>query len=401
MSSEFSPLNTEHLRQLLRSQMPVAQQYAYFDHAAVSPLPKPTSVRIAEFLDQATHQGDILWPEWSTSCERTRDLAAGLLSCDRSEIALVPNTTHGIGLIAEGLPWKTGDNLVVPDNEFPSNLVPWRNLKRRGVDIRLVPAGPGGAFDADDFEKLIDSRTRLVSLSWVGFSSGFRCNLPSIVELAHDKNCLVLLDSIQGLGAFPLNVQSIPVDFAVADGHKWLLGPEGAGLLYIRKPLLDILQPLNVGWNSLASAGFDPNSIELKTTAARYEGGSSNMMGMLGLGASLSLLMRLGCNSQDSLVERAILENVAELSEMLQSAGFFVEIPESPRNRSGILGIRWNRDDVASESSYQRARRFLLNRGVVLSVRGGRLRAATHAYNNHEDFRRLVEALVDFRQSLD
>lgn len=399
MLLELRPATTEQLRRFLRAEMPIAQSYAYFDHAAVSPLPRRTKDRITEFLDQATHQGDVRWPEWSSSTEQTRACAARLLNCDRSEIALVSNTTHGIGLIAEGLDWRSGDNLVVPVNEFPSNLVPWRNLQRRGVEVRLVPVNGEGILELDEFAKLIDERTRLLTLSWVGFSSGYRCHLQSIVELAHGKNCLVMLDAIQGLGAFPLNVQSTQVDFAVADGHKWLLSPEGAGLLYIRKPLLDILQPLNVGWNSLATAGFDPRSVELKTSAARYEGGSINMMGMLGLGASLELLLEIGSNLNDSLVEKAILENVAELTDLLESADFVVEIPEATVHRSGILGISWSCDKIESEGIYQRARRHLINSGVVLSVRGGRLRASTHAYNNQEDHQRLLDALVEFRQT--
>lgn len=385
---------TDPLRMAFRRQMPIAQSYAYFDHAAVAPLPEPTSKRINEFLYQATHQGDVRWPEWAAAAEQTRKTAAKLVGCERSEIALIPNTTFGISVIAEGLPWSPGDNVVVPANEFPSNLVPWRNLARRGVQVRLVPVGEAGAFSAQDIERLIDDRTRLVSVSWVGFYTGFRCPIQEIVELAHGYRCLVFLDAIQGLGAFPLDVQKVPVDFLAADGHKWMLGPEGAGLLYIREQHLDSLQPLQVGWNSLRSNGFDSSSVELKHSAARYEGGSYNMLGMAGFGASLELLMELGCNRTESLVEACILENVAELEKELLSAGFLVDLPRNPAHRSGILGIRW---DQADESNYLQARKHLLEHNIVTSVRGGRLRVATHAYNDRQDRQQLVSALVDFR----
>ena len=391
--------STSQLREFLRSQMPITQQYAYFDHAAVSPLPARTAQRIADFLDQATHQGDVRWPEWSAQSERTRDSAARLLGCDRSEIALVQNTTHGIGLIAEGLPWQSGDNVVVPNNEFPSNLVPWRSLARLGVELRMVPVNPGGVVTARDLEPFIDRRTRLVSISWVGFSSGYRCCLSEILDLVHSHHSLLFLDAIQGLGAFPLDVKKFPVDFAAADGHKWMLSPEGAGLLYIRKQHLDLLQPLNVGWNSLASAGFDPKSVELKSTAARYEGGSINMMGTLGLGCSIDLLLELGCNQENNLVTESILENVGELDRQLTSEGFIVERPESVPRRSGIIGIRMETAKGQDEPFYQRARKHLLKQNVVVSVRGGRLRVSTHAYNNREDCQRLLDALLSFHES--
>jgi cysteine desulfurase / selenocysteine lyase len=391
-------IETSSIRLKLRQEMPVTTQFSYLDHAAVAPLPTRSAAAIKLFADQATQEGDVRWLDWATAASRTRQYARQLINAQESEIALVANTTQAIGLVAEGLPWKSGDNVVVPVNEFPSNLLPWRNLARLGVELRLAEVGPQGQFDAESLAGYLDSRTRLVSLSWVGFSSGFRCDLEAISQMVHQKGSLLFVDAIQGLGAFPLNVASLPIDFLAADGHKWMLGPEGAGLMYVKQQHLDLLQPLGIGWNSLANAGFDPKSVQLKSTAARYEGGSTNMVGMMAFGQSLSLLLELGCNQPSSGFQTVILENVEELSDLLLQHDFDVCLPEQPENRSGILGIRWAEADAGGESAYLQARKFLLSRQVVTSVRAGRLRAATHAYNTTDDHRRLVDGLVEFRK---
>jgi selenocysteine lyase/cysteine desulfurase len=312
--------------------------------------------------------------------------------------------------------------VVVPDNEFPSNLLPWRNLARRGVELRLVPVPPSGELTPGDVAPLVDRRTRLIAISWVGFLSGFRIDLAAMAELAHSRGCLLSLDAIQGLGAFPIDVRASGVDFLSADGHKWMLGPEGAGIFYCQLEHLNLLQPLGLGWNSLASAGFDPASTAIKTNAARYEGGATNMPGMLGLGASLRLLNEQhglspdsgtfragGLSSADgpssandlprpsaSPVAAAILENVAELEDLLTVAGFICHLPVDPKHRSGIMRVSWPEADAVGESVYLEARKHCIARDVVFSVRGGCIRISPHAYNNRDDHERLVAALVSF-----
>ncbi len=391
--------DTEEFRNRFRREMPVCQRYAYFDHAAVSPLPARSAHAMHRYVDQASNEGDACWPEWSAAIERTRQSAARMIGGDESEIALVPNTTFGITLVAEAIDWQPYDNVVVPENEFPSNILPWSNLDRRGVQIRLARIPRDGVLAVENLEPLVDDRTRMIALSWVGFSSGFRCDLKSIVQFAHSREILVFLDAIQGLGAFPLDVKQTPVDFLAADGHKWMLGPEGAGLLYIRNQHLEQLSPINVGWNSLAGRAFDPKSAELKSTAARYEGGSVSIPGMLGWGSSLEMLLEMGANQPGNLIEQSILENSDNLTEMLTSSGFLVDVPNTACNRSGTLGVRWLEADAIGEQAYVKARKGLLDAGVVTSVRQGKLRISTHAYNNTDDFHRLVTSLVECRRS--
>ncbi len=377
--------------ELLRANMPVINCYAYFDHAAVAPIPRVAADRLRWFADDASRNGDKNWLQWAGNVSHLRSGLAQLLNASESEIALVPNTTHGINLISEGFPWKSGDNVVIPDNEFPSNLVPWGNLARRGVEVRTVVVPRTGEISLSALDSLIDSRTRIVALSWVGFSSGYRLDLSQVAELVHSRGALLFVDAIQGLGAFPVDVRASQIDFLAADGHKWLLGPEGAGVLFVREKLLDLLTPLMIGWNSLADGGFNPYSTQLKTSAARYEGGSMNMAGMLGFEASVHLLLSLGAARSDSPLAAAILENVGLLVERLKSADFQLHLPSAPANRSGIFGVDWPGSDPVA------ARKHCLANDVILSVRNGRLRVSTHAYNDAADIDRLVAALVTAR----
>ncbi len=374
-----------------RSRMSVTKKWAYFDHAAVGPLPDPARLAMERFVVQANEQGDTVWPEWSGQVEGLRSDMATWLGASSDEIALVPNTTTGIGLIAEGWRWRPGDSVVVPANEFPSNMLPWRNLVRRGVDVRIVPVGPNGELVLESLLNCIDSSTRMVALSWVGFVSGWRIDVSRFCEAIHARGALVFLDAIQGLGVFPLSVEETGVDFLCADGHKWMLGPEGAGTLYIRKSHLDSLDPLNVGWHSLdGAAGFDPNATVLKSSASRYEGGSANMPGMIGLGASVRLLMSLGAHRSDSGFGEAVLANVESLSSELRRIGVEVHLPPSRQNRSGIMTCQLPGHDP------NQVRKFCTSRGIATSVRAGRLRLSTHAYNNSDDIERLVSALQEF-----
>ena len=219
--------------------------------------------------------------------------------------------------MAEGLDWRSGDNVVTLADEFPSNAYPWLNLASRGVETRRVPT-ENGRLDLDTLAAAIDARTRIVSVSWVGYATGYRHDVERIVELAHDRGALMMLDAIQGVGAFPLDVRKTPVDFLAADGHKWMLGPEGAGIAYIRREHLERLRPIGVGWHSVVHASdYTRIELDLKPTAARYEGGSQNMAGMLGLGASLDLLLDLGMED----VAAAILDITDRACERLREVG--------------------------------------------------------------------------------
>lgn len=375
--------NLEETRQRLRAQMPVAERWAYFDHAAVAPITRAAAEAVEKWCRESLNDGDTHWPEWSRASEATRDTAAKLIGADRDEIALVPNTTAGIGLVAEGLDWRAGDSVVTLADEFPSNAYPWLNLASRGVETRRV-ATDNGRLDLDELAAACDARTRLVSVSWVGYATGYRHEVERIVEIAHERGALMMLDAIQGLGAFPFNVQETPIDFLSADGHKWMLGPEGAGFAFIRRAHLDKLRPIGVGWHSVVhAADYTRIELNLKPAAARYEGGSQNMVGMLGFGASLELLQELGIEN----IAAAILANTERACERLAEAGAKVVSFREGERRSGIVAFELaGRDPLA-------VKKHCLRENVVLSCRAGRLRISPHAYNNEEDLDRLIEAL--------
>jgi len=376
--------------QQLREQMPVAKTLAYFDHAAVAPLPSVAAQAITSWLEEATNQGDLYWPKWAKRVEIIRRNAAKLIGASADEIALTPNTSTSINFVAEGFPWKEGENIVTFANEFPSNLYPWMNLHSRGVNTRVVQVEQGIA-DINRLFEACDEQTRLISLSWVSFSSGYRFTneqLREIVQEAHRRGIYVMLDAIQGLGIFPLDVADLEIDFLAADGHKWMLGPEGAGLFYIRQQHLDLLRPLMVGWHSVANA-FDFSNIDWKPRqqASRYEGGTQNMVGTLGYGASLELLQNLGVSTTVSPVADQILAYTQSARSQLEELGAEIHGSSDVEHLSGITSFTIPNVDLAQ------LRSECMNIGVILSHRDGRLRISPHAYNNQEDLERLLNLI--------
>lgn len=367
----------------LRGEMPVADEWAYFDHAAVAPLSMPARRAVEAFVADYAANGHVHSREWNRRMAECRRLGAKLVGADPDEVALVYNTTTGIHLVAEGYPWEPGDNVVVLASEFPSNRLPWLNLASRGVEVREIP-NPRERLELAEVASACDARTRIVSASWVGYATGWRNDLEGLAEIAHRHGALFFVDAIQGLGMYPLDVRQTPIDFFAADGHKWLLGPEGAGLLYIRRANLERLRPLGVGWHSSLHAGdYSRREFALKPSAERYEGGSANLMGIAGLAASLELLSHLG---PERLGER-LLEVTDEACWRLTALGAAIVSSREPGRASGIVAFELpERDPLA-------VRKHCLEQRVVLSCRDGRLRISPHAYTNSDDLERLCDAL--------
>jgi len=373
-------------RRQLRAHMPVADKWAYFDHAAVSPVTASAAAAMWRCTDECLREGDTLWPEWARRIHDMRQEAAGLIGADADEIALVPNTTAGINLVAEGLDWHPGDNVVTLADEYPSNLYPWMHLADRGVETRRVPTNDGRV-DYDQLEDHVDERTRVITVSWVAFSNGCRRDLGVIGEIAARRGALFFVDAIQGLGAFPLDVRETSIDFLAADGHKWMLGPEGAGIAYIRRDRLPILRATGVGAHSVVQ-GSDYTHIELKLkeNASRYEGGSLNVPGMLGLGASIALLRSLG----PANVAAAVLDITDHVCQELEKLKLRVVSPRDGEERSGIVSFEFPQADLLA------VRRHCLARGVALATRAGRIRVSPHGYTDRDDVARLIGALQSF-----
>lgn len=367
--------------------MPVTERWVYFDHAAVAPLTAPAAAALAAFGVEASKQGDTMWPTWAANLSRLREGVASWLQADADEITLVPNTSAGINIVAEGLPWKAGDNVVIPGGEFPSNHLPWQNQSRHGVELRVVPS-PAGRIDLDGIRRAIDDRTRLVAASWVGYSSGYRSPVADLCQVAHDRGALFFLDAIQGLGIFPLDLKEIPVDFLAADGHKWMLGPEGAGITFIRQQHLELLNCSTVGWNSVVGRhSFSAAAMELLPSAARFEGGSSNMPGFAALLASLQMFWQVIERHGSEALSQRVLELHGYARAELLRRGVYLISDWYRSCRSGIINF------VPREESPEACRKRLLDAGIVLSCRGGGVRVSMHVYNTTEDIDRLIDTL--------
>jgi cysteine desulfurase / selenocysteine lyase len=375
-----------------RAQMPIASQVAYFDHAAVAPLPGCTRKAVENWLAEATDKGDVVWQSWARRIEEVRAIAARLINADPAEIALVPNTTFGINLVAEGFPWREGDNLVTLANEFPSNQYPWLNQAWRGVEIRRVPV-EGGVVDLDRLASACDERTRIVSVSWVGYATGWRIDVPAVAEICRRHGALFFLDAIQGLGVFPLDARAAGVDFLAADGHKWLLGPEGAGIFYCRREHLALLRPMMVGWNSV-SQGSDYTKIELniRDDAARYEGGSQNMIGFTGLGASLDLLASLGVGPHASPIAYQVLSITDYACQRLQEIGATLLAPRVGNHRSGIVTFNLPGHEANT------VRRKLEDTRIIARCRAGGVRISPHGYATKLEIDRMIDELVKLQR---
>jgi selenocysteine lyase/cysteine desulfurase len=366
----------------LRREFPVTARWAYFDHAAVAPLTEPARRALVEWAADLAENGDVHDAARVRRVEEVRRRAALLLGADPLDVAFVKNTSEGIGLVAEGLPWRAGDNVVTAEDEYPANLYPWMNLAGRGVELRRVP-GRDGRILIDELRAAIDGRTRLVSLSFVEYASGFRNDLDAVGSMCRERGVLFFVDAIQGLGVLPLDVRRTPVDFLAADGHKWLLGPEGAGLFWIRHELVERLHPVGVGWNSvLDSRDFGRVEFRLKPHAGRWESGSLNVGGILALGASLELLFAAGI---EAIAER-VLHLTDYLCERAARAGVAVYSSRRPGEKSGIVSL-------AVPGDVRGLVRRCRDAGIVVNHRAGRLRVSPHAYNTADELDRLVALL--------
>lgn len=369
----------------LRAEFPVKEQYAFMNHAGVAPIPASTQAAISEFARDAAEEGPVNYPGWIHGMSVSRANAGQLLNCQADDICFIKSTTHGILIVANSINWKPGDNLVGLAHEFPANMVPWRFLEERGVEFRIVPESEDYTYSIDEIAKRIDSRTRLVSVSWVEYSTGVRNDIAAIGELCRERGALFCVDAIQGLGVLPLDLEKAHADFVVADGHKWMIAPEGCGILYVRREVLDQLNHSMCGWCGLRNPqDYDDFEQPVKPTAKRFEEGSHNLMSIIALGTSLRLLLDLGAE----YVESRVREITDTLIAGVQKKRYKVITPTDFANRAGIVSfIKDGVDPKAVAEALQKEQK------VIIAARRGFLRASPHFYNDEEEIARLVKAL--------
>ena len=371
----------------LRRFFPVTQKYIYLNHAGVSPLSTQVQSSMEAFLKEATENGYTNPEMWAETIESCRQSAARLINANPDEIAFVKNTTQGIILTANGINWQVGDNVVTTNVEFPSNIYPWWNLERHGVETRLVQEMNKRILVEDIIAK-IDSRTRVVTISHVEFASGYRNDITTIGEICRDKGILFFVDAIQALGAFEVDVKKQHIDFLSADGHKWLLGPEGAAIYYCAKNKLNQLTNTNIGWASVVDdLSFSEYNLTQKPSARRFEEGSYNTVGIFGLNAAITLLLEIGIPN----IERRILDLTQCLIKNLYDQGYEILSPvENELERSGIVIFRSRKfsSDMLFELFYQS--------GVSCAKRGGGIRLSPHFYNSEAE----IDIVADILSSV-
>jgi selenocysteine lyase/cysteine desulfurase len=367
----------------LRIEFPVTRQWAYFDHAAVAPISGRAQQAMRVWSADIAEHGDVHEPRWARRIEEVRRLAGALIHADPLDVAFIKNTSEGIGIVAEGFPWQPGDNVVTAAEEYPANIYPWMNLATRGVELRFVPTREG-RIEVDDIRDHIDARTCIVSLSAVEYASGFRNDWDAIGQLCRERGVLFFVDAIQALGVLPIDVAASPIDFLAADGHKWMLGPEGAGIFYVRRNLVERLHAVGVGWNSVKGARqFNHIDFTLKPHAGRWESGTLNVAGITALGASLELLLNIGI---DSVAERTF-ELTDYFCEQIRRLGLKVYSSRQPRDKSAIVSLEW---PAGNPGALVRSCRLA---GIVVNHRAGRLRLSPHCYNNEEEIDRFLQVL--------
>jgi cysteine desulfurase / selenocysteine lyase len=369
----------------LRHEFPVTRQWIYCNHAAVAPISTRVAEAIQGVLTDLNEYGAVHWRSWGKTVEHARHLAARLINGDPDEIAFVKNTSDGLSILSNGLDWKWGDRVVSIDTEFPANVYPWLALKDRGVELVSV-AEREGRVDLAEVESVLDARTRLLTVSYVQYLSGFRIDLDALGEMCQRRGVIFCVDAIQGMGAFEINVKRQHIDFLSADAHKWMLATEGIGVAYISKRIVDRVKPTIVGWMSVEHFNdFNKRELNYRHGALRYECGSLNTIGIYGLAAALDLLLEVGIDN----ISRQILEITSHLYEGLRAKGYTVLGSRGKGETSGIVSFRSSLPSHDTRTSF----RQLEEARVATALRGGYIRVAPHFYNTREEMDQLLSVL--------
>ena len=365
----------------------------YLNHAAVAPMSLACRMRMREMLDAQAAQPLSAAPyKW---VQMARADAARLLGGGEDgkvspfDIAFVPNTSSGLSMMAlcgpRGRPWMAGDHAVCLAGEFASNVMPWQRLSAQGVSVTTVQPHAHGLYRMHDIIEAIRDDTRMVALPWVHFATGQRLDVARVAEVAHAAGAIVIVDAIQGLGALKVDVTELGCDALVAGGHKWLLGPEGTGVMWVHPDLSPQLTPPLTGWMSRRKRlDFDADGGEPPMDARRFEPGTWNVIGLAGLGASLRALLEIGVDA----VEARALALAAQGREALREAGLQVVEPWKPAGRSAIVAAQLPDGVDGSEVVKQ-----LAAQGIDLGCRQGLLRISAHVTNTAEEMEKLSEAL--------
>ncbi|HSE62189.1 MAG TPA: aminotransferase class V-fold PLP-dependent enzyme [Thermoanaerobaculia bacterium] len=374
----------------LDREFPVRRNRVYWNHAAVAPLPLRVAAAITAHTENVRDRGAADWRAWYRAVDETRGKAARLLGARASEVAFLPSTSWALNFVAQAYPWKSGDNVVGDDMEFPANVYPWMLLEGRGVEYRLARSRDG-RIGVDDIAAVVDARTRIVAVSWVAFHNGWVYPIEEIGAFCREKGILLVVDAIQGLGALPLDVRGANVDVLAADAHKWLLGAEACAVFYVSEGARERVPPAFGGWWNVRhegshAGGYLDYRLDFHLGARRYEPGSIPIAQIQGLSAALDLLEEM----EAAEVSRRIVAAVETLADGLRRRGWNIATPEP--FRSGILAA------FPPDGDAIRAAKAFEARGIIVAPREGAVRFSPHAYNDGVEADRIIRSVEEMER---
>lgn len=366
---------------------PATKEYVYLNAASISLMPLPVLRKMKDFQEELGLRGTVWFDEEieTMAMEDARNEASKLVGADIDEIALLSSTTEALCTIAWSLDFKQGDNVVTTDMEFPSVIYPWMRIgKEKGVEVRLAK-NKEGIVEVADLEKLVDDRTRVLAISHVEYASGLRFNLEELHQVTSKHGALLVVDAIQSLGVVPINVKKEEVDIFASGSYKWLLGPFGASILYVKRDIYDKLDPPFVGWRSTEEPfEFKPTQLGYAKTAKKFEYSTTNYASKIGLAEAIKYLQRIGIKR----VYDHVLKLTGNLMQsLLNLRGVRVITPRENERRAGIVTIRFEKAD------YIEVAKKLGERGIIVSPRFESVRFSPHVYNTEEDMVKASEEL--------
>lgn len=359
---------------------------AYFNHASVGPLSKPVRAAIDEHLTDRGGREIDNFPKFLEKNDEAKSSIGVMLNCSPQRIAWNLNVSSSISILANGLNWKPGDRILLNDLEFPSNVYPFLNLKRRGVEVDFV-SSENGKLDPEKLKSAITEKTRLLSISLVQFSTGFRSDLEKIGAICREKDVLFSVDAIQGAGVVTIDTENSNIDFLSGGSHKWLMSLLGTGYLYISENLQETISQKNVGWLSVEDAWnlLDYNLL-FKPDADRFETGTPNAVGIVALNESLKLFRGFGFKN----IEKCIIENSRYLINSLEERGFQPLLSNVPDdNLSGIVSVKFDNPESML--------RHLLEHRITVVQREGIIRLSPHFYNTREEIDYVLDVVSDYK----
>jgi selenocysteine lyase/cysteine desulfurase len=370
------------IREQYRDQFPVTNNLIYLNHAAVAPLCRPAAEAMQRLAQDALEFGSFHYPEWMATYAETRTLAARMIGGRPEEIAITKNTSEGIAIVATGIRWNRGDAVVAFQEEFPANFFPWKRLEEAGVAVRWL-----SIFDSLDRIDEAAQGARLLAISFVNYLNGYRANLNAIGEICRRRGCFFFVDAIQGMGAFPIDVEAAHIDGLAADAHKWMVGPEGCAVLYVRRDRQDEVEPVQIGWTNFAKyADYASRDMTLRPDAGRYESGTLNTIGCFGLKAALEFLLQVGVEK----IGPEVAGIATHLWESAREFGYELLGPRTPETASGIVSLR--KPGVEGQMIVRR----LKDRHMIAAPRQGWVRFSPHFYITPEEVDRVISVLAEF-----